>query len=321
MGVEYERWLLAKGAVFSPSAAAVATLVEKLRKERWIPEAAGARRAHRGQRLRQRRREEARGEHRGAAEGPHRARGWTIPRARSCASCGPSRATRREVPAHAAPGRRGLPTPSSSTARPSTCTRSSETIESAADDVRRAARTSASSGTRTRSCPRSAPRGGIFAECEACSRTFDPGKRAAAITNPFDGESEQVMGGAAYRFALKVDCGKCFVGDAALAFQRELVALVEGEFGRDFFEVGIALLEGLRLRRHEPPSRVRSSPAVPAWRPRLPPHRSAAFSSGQPAAACTGQRVLLAEAGAPARGDGASVSATRPTPPCRSPRG
>src|SRR5271170_4842768 len=41
MGVEYERFLLAKGAVFSPSAAAVATLVDKLRKEKWIPEAPG----------------------------------------------------------------------------------------------------------------------------------------------------------------------------------------------------------------------------------------------------------------------------------------
>jgi hypothetical protein len=80
--------------------------------------------------------------------------------------------------------------------------------------------------------------GGIFAECDACSRTFDPSKRSAAITNPFGGESEQVMGGAAYRFALKVDCGKCFVQNASLAFARELVALVENEFGRDFFEVG-----------------------------------------------------------------------------------
>ena len=80
--------------------------------------------------------------------------------------------------------------------------------------------------------------GGIFAECEACSRTFDPGKRSAAITNPFGGGPQQVLGGAAYRFALKVDCGESFVADPSLSFARELVALVEGEFGRDFFEVG-----------------------------------------------------------------------------------
>ena len=36
MGIHYERWLVAKGNVFLPSAAAVAKLVEKLRAERWI---------------------------------------------------------------------------------------------------------------------------------------------------------------------------------------------------------------------------------------------------------------------------------------------
>jgi hypothetical protein len=79
---------------------------------------------------------------------------------------------------------------------------------------------------------------GIFAECEACSRTFDPAKGVATITNPFDGTTEQVRGGAAYRFALEVDCGASFVRDAALAFAPELVTLVEDEFGRSFFEVG-----------------------------------------------------------------------------------
>lgn len=79
---------------------------------------------------------------------------------------------------------------------------------------------------------------GIYAECEACSRTYDPSKRSAKITNPFDGKSEDVRGGAAYRFALKVDCGKSFVADPQLAFAPDLVALVEDEFGRAFYEVG-----------------------------------------------------------------------------------
>jgi hypothetical protein len=78
---------------------------------------------------------------------------------------------------------------------------------------------------------------GIFAECEACSRTFDPARGAATVTNPFDGTKEQVRGGAAYRFALKVDCGSCFVKDPALAFDPQLVAILEDEFGRDFFQV------------------------------------------------------------------------------------
>jgi len=49
---------------------------------------------------------------------------------------------------------------------------------------------------------------GIFAECEACSRTFDPTKGAAVLTNPFDGTKTSTRGGAAYRFAIKVDCGQ-----------------------------------------------------------------------------------------------------------------
>jgi hypothetical protein len=82
------------------------------------------------------------------------------------------------------------------------------------------------------------PSGGIFAECEACSRTFEPVKESALITNPFDGTSKEIAGGAAYRFAIKVSCGKCFVEDAALAFAPALVALVADEFGREFYEVG-----------------------------------------------------------------------------------
>jgi hypothetical protein len=79
---------------------------------------------------------------------------------------------------------------------------------------------------------------GIFTECEACSRTFDPSKHTATITNPFDGTTHDVAGGAAYRFAIKIDCGKCFVADPRLAMAPELVALVQDEFGRSFFEVG-----------------------------------------------------------------------------------
>jgi hypothetical protein len=79
---------------------------------------------------------------------------------------------------------------------------------------------------------------GIFAECEECSRTFDPSKGSAVLTNPFDGSTEEVRGGAAYRFALVVDCGACFVADPKLTFAPDLVALVESEFGRAFYEFG-----------------------------------------------------------------------------------
>ena len=61
---------------------------------------------------------------------------------------------------------------------------------------------------------------------------------APRIKNPFDGTKDTVPGGGAYRFALKVDCGARYVEDAGLAFAPELVALVEKEFGRSFYEFG-----------------------------------------------------------------------------------
>ena len=36
MGVEYERWLIAKGNVLLPAAATVAKLIELLREQKWI---------------------------------------------------------------------------------------------------------------------------------------------------------------------------------------------------------------------------------------------------------------------------------------------
>jgi hypothetical protein len=79
---------------------------------------------------------------------------------------------------------------------------------------------------------------GIFAECDECSRTFDPSKGNATIENPFDGTKATLAGGGAYRFALKVDCGEKYVEDPSLSFAPELVALVEKEFGRSFYEFG-----------------------------------------------------------------------------------
>ncbi|HVH45769.1 MAG TPA: hypothetical protein VM925_25625 [Labilithrix sp.] len=77
---------------------------------------------------------------------------------------------------------------------------------------------------------------GIFAECDECSRTFDPSKGSATIKNPFDGSKDTVSGGGAYRFALKVRCDEEFSRDPNTTFAPELVALVEKEFGRSFYE-------------------------------------------------------------------------------------
>ena len=81
---------------------------------------------------------------------------------------------------------------------------------------------------------------GLWTACGDCSHTFDPSKETATVTNPFDGSVEEVSGGCAYRFAIKVDCGRSFVPEATLAFAPELVALITEAFGRDFYEVGSA---------------------------------------------------------------------------------
>ena len=81
--------------------------------------------------------------------------------------------------------------------------------------------------------------GGIFTECEECSRTFDPAQHEANVLDPFTGKPTAVRGGAAYRFGLLVDCGASFpAGGSAPEFQPDLKTLVETAFGRDFHEIG-----------------------------------------------------------------------------------
>lgn len=237
MSETYERWLIAKGNVFSPSAAAVAKLALRLRKEGWIPQSGYAVRTI----------ENTFGDDMRAKiaasrdaqpnvltadfiDDPSREElrlVWPVDAAAAAAlkyplSRKPDADVRYAVEIHRAPDY-VYPIADSIDALDTTCPCGDDlAFEWDEDELVPAFRGST----------------GIYAECEACSRTFDPSKRAAAITNPFDGKSEDVRGGAAYRFALKVDCGERFVADAALAFAPELVAIVEDEFGRAFYQVG-----------------------------------------------------------------------------------
>jgi hypothetical protein len=234
VGAEYERLLLAKGGVFAPSAAAVVALVEKLRKERWLPDAPG--RAVRtvdndfGS--------DAKAKERASTEavpGKLTAEWLEDPRreelrlvwhvtgdaARYPLTMRPPGGAGYTIEIHRS-GEYVYPLAANIEPLPTTCACGDDLgFQWDEDEV----------------VPAFGASGGIFAECDACSRTFDPSKRAAKIANPFGGESTQVMGGAAYRFALKVRCGESFVKDAGNGFERELVALVENEFGRDFHEV------------------------------------------------------------------------------------
>jgi hypothetical protein len=259
MGVEYERWLIAKGSIFSPSAAAVAKLIDRLRKEKWIadPEAADfARLRFAGERAKL-----------AAATGGYAVH--TVDNdfgddraAKVAASTEPQpramTATWLEHPAREElrlvwPVEADEPSPLKYplSRRPGGPVSYALEMHRAPEYVYPVSESIASVPTvcacgedlafqwdEDEVVPPFGASTGIFAECEACSRTFDPAKGVARITNPFDGTEAQIRGGAAYRFALKVDCGKCFVEDPQLAFAPELVALVEDEFGRAFFELG-----------------------------------------------------------------------------------
>jgi hypothetical protein len=73
---------------------------------------------------------------------------------------------------------------------------------------------------------------GIYTECEECSRTFDPAKGTARLTDPVTKRSDDVPGGAAYRFAIKV------TSDEPAIFGADFLAFMTKEFNRAFYEVG-----------------------------------------------------------------------------------
>jgi len=231
MGVRYERWLIARGNTFSPAAASVVKLVEKLRKEGWIGDsgAYAVKTVENTFGADQAKRLAAGSEAMPATltkdwlEDPEREELRLVWRAvKYPLNLAPEGEVTCSLEVH-----RCLeyvyPSADNIDAVPSVC-RCGEDLAFEWDDEELVPAFAASTG--------------IFAECEECSRTFEPSKGTATITNPFDGTKEEVAGGAAYRFAIKVDCGKSFVKDGKLAFAPELVALMEAEFGRQFYEVG-----------------------------------------------------------------------------------
>ena len=240
MAESYARWLVAKSNVFSPGSEAVVKLVEKLREEKWLP-AAGAGNATAVRTIENTFGDDAAKKRaaqteampatltKGWLDDPDReelrlvwsiegdsASGLEYPLTH--APDGASRSYRFEI--HRAqefivPVAKNLPP------IPTTC-RCKEDLSFEWDDEEVVT-----------AFPKST---GIFTECEACSRTFDPSQASSELGNPIDGAKEEVRGGAAYRFALKIDCGTAFTRDAKNRFRPELVALLEKEFSRLFNE-------------------------------------------------------------------------------------
>lgn len=259
MAVSYERWLIARGNAFSPAAASVVKLVERLRKEKWLVEPTPEGLAK--LRFDGKRESFAKTtggyaiktvENRFGTDLAAKIAATTelLPAALTADWLGdPTREELRLV--WPVSGEPPLPvqyplsmTPSGALRYTLEVHRADEYVYPTADAIGpvpttcRCGEDQAFEWDDEELVPTFGASSGIFGECEECSRTFEPSKGNAVITNPFDGTTAEVPGGAAYRFALKVDCGTSFVADTKLAFDPALVALVESEFGRQFYEVG-----------------------------------------------------------------------------------
>jgi hypothetical protein len=223
----YVRWLIAKGNVFLPSAGAVAKVIEELKKANFIPEKGGhAIKTVEATDAKSAREDLPANVTEEWLDDPDREEIRLIWPAKEGATKYPLSMTPPTVAyaieVHRAP-EYVYPVAKSIGRLPTVCKCGEELdFEWDEDEVI----TTFASST------------GIFAECDECSRTFDPSTGSAKIKNPFDPETkDDLPGGAAYRFAIKVDCGKNFVSDANMTFDKELVAIVEKTFGRQFYEV------------------------------------------------------------------------------------
>lgn len=76
----------------------------------------------------------------------------------------------------------------------------------------------------------------LAARCPACGAAFDPSRLVATGRNGWTHAAVKLQGGAAYRFALVVDCGKSF-DEGRLHFHADLKSLVEKTLGQSTYEV------------------------------------------------------------------------------------
>lgn len=261
MAVEYERWLIAKGNVFHPSAEAIAKLVAKLQAEKWIVEPGAPELAT----FQFKGRREQHGQKTGA---------YAVKRVENTFGDGPDalfekiKGSTESVPANldAAwlkdPSREDLRlvwlVSADKTSLKYPLTRRPDGPASYRFEIHRASDFLYPHSENIDELPSECRCGNdlayewdedeyvnpfgatycIATECTECSRTFDPSKVVARVENPFDGSEAEVPGGAAYQFAIKIDCGKSVVENADLAFAPELVELLGKEFNRSFYEVG-----------------------------------------------------------------------------------
>lgn len=72
--------------------------------------------------------------------------------------------------------------------------------------------------------------------CPVCGYAFDVTDRVCRGRDGWTGQPFSILGGTAYRFALVVDCGKCF-GTRPLQLNSDLRRLIESTLGTNIYEV------------------------------------------------------------------------------------
>jgi hypothetical protein len=74
--------------------------------------------------------------------------------------------------------------------------------------------------------------------CPSCGSSFDPSRLPAVVQDGWTAGERIVPGGACYRFALVVDCGKSIPSNGIISLHPELLALCETHFHTRFYQVG-----------------------------------------------------------------------------------
>lgn len=81
----------------------------------------------------------------------------------------------------------------------------------------------------------------LHASCPRCGRAFDPERLAATVRNGWTNRRRQVRGGATYRFALAISCGKALPSETGedIALHPDFVSAWNRALNQPFHEVGL----------------------------------------------------------------------------------
>ena len=72
--------------------------------------------------------------------------------------------------------------------------------------------------------------------CPTCDTLVDPQDRLFHVRSGYTGDQSSVPGGAVFRFAVEIDCGKCFP-DSSVAFSPEFRTICSDVLKCDFIEM------------------------------------------------------------------------------------